>query len=70
MAEIPDAPWIRHAETYGVDDPDPVYCPICGEECETVYADKDGTVFACNNCLTEQDAGDWWQEELERWKPE
>lgn len=70
MEQIPDAPWIRKAEMYGVDDPDPVYCPVCGEECETVYMDRNGTVFACDCCLDQQDAGDWWQEELERWKPE
>ena len=43
MQDLPDAPWIREAEMFGPppydDGPDPV-CPICGEECETIYTDK------------------------------
>lgn len=26
-------------------------CPFCGKECETLYADKDGVTFACDNCV-------------------
>lgn len=26
-------------------------CPFCGQECETLYADKDGVTFACDNCI-------------------
>ena len=71
MEQIPDAPWIREAERFGMPpyDPDPV-CPICGEDCTTVYMDMTGEVFACNWCLKEQDAWDWQQEENERNRPD
>ena len=60
---IPDAPWIRDAEMYGYPDDDPVHCPICGEECDTIFSDKYGNVFACENCLYKQDAWDWRDEQ-------
>ena len=59
---IADAPWIREAEMFGPPDPPPVFCPCCGEECQTIYFDKDGNEFACDNCLQEQSADDWDQE--------
>lgn len=64
MEQIPDAPWIREAETYGVG-ADPVYCPICGEECETIYADLNGEVFGCDQCIMKQDAWEWAEEQRE-----
>ena len=37
-------------------------CPICGEECETVYR-QTGDIIGCNNCISGEDAWDWlWQE--------
>lgn len=33
-------------------------CPICFEECETIYKDIDGNVFACNKCVIIEDAYD------------
>ena len=68
--QIPDAPWIREAEMYGMPSPDPVYCPICGEECETIYKDRYGDVFACNWCLDSMDAGDWAEREKESSRPD
>ena len=62
MEQIPDAPWIRKAETDGVGDP-PVHCPCCEEECTTIYRDQWGNVFACNKCIEEQDAWEWAEEE-------
>ena len=66
MEQIPDAPWIRDAENngWGPSDPDPV-CPVCGEECETIYADMYGNVFACDQCLIEQDAWQWQEDQRE-----
>lgn len=32
MTDLPDAPWIREAETFGLPEAENVYCPICGEE--------------------------------------
>ena len=70
MQQVPDAPYIREAENDGWLTDEPVKCPICGEECETVYLDRYGNVFACEHCLDEQDARDWHNEELERGRPE
>lgn len=70
MEQIPDAPWIRDAEMNGPPEPEPVYCPVCGEECETIFADMYGNVFACNECLVEQDAGEWAEEQREADMPD
>lgn len=34
-------------------------CPICGEETDTLYADKDGEIVGCDNCVHMVDAWDW-----------
>ena len=65
MEQIPDAPWIRDAENNGVGPFDQPICPICGEECETIYADMYGNVFACDQCLIEQDAWQWQEDQRE-----
>lgn len=50
---------------WGVHDyPDPPdytvpICPVCGEETDTLYADKDGEIFWCDNCVKTIDAWDW-----------
>ena len=31
-------------------------CPYCGEECETLYRDRFGVVFGCENCVETLDA--------------
>ena len=62
---IDDAPWIRDAELNGTDDPPPVKCPVCGEECTEIYADMYGNVFACDQCLLTQDADEWAAEQRE-----
>ena len=59
MEHVPDAPWIRDAELNGVPEDPPVKCPICGEECETIYEDKNGEVFGCDKCTKHRDAYDW-----------
>ena len=37
---------------YGPDPPEPdeILCPVCGENCETVYLDA-GAVIGCDNCI-------------------
>ena len=61
MEQIPDAPWIREAERDGMppydEPPDPI-CPVCGEECETIYT-NDGNPVGCNECLTLWEASEW-----------
>lgn len=63
---IPDAPWIREAERYGMppyDDPD-TSCPVCGREhCETIYTDKFGEVVGCDECLTLWEPEEWHEEQ-------
>lgn len=51
-----------------VDFPDPPEqpmprCPVCGEECETVYWDVNNQIVGCDNCLLELDAYEWYEEE-------
>ena len=66
MSGIPDASYIREAEMYGMPPYETVKCPRCGEECETIYADQYGNVFACDKCLMSQDAWEWAEEEKEK----
>ena len=38
-------------------------CPVCGEECETIYTDINSEVCGCENCLNEYDAWDYFDDE-------
>lgn len=62
MAGLPDAPWIRDAEQNGMPSPDPVECPECGGECETIYIDPSGYCCGCDKCLKAKDAVEWLAE--------
>lgn len=33
-------------------------CPVCGKECETIYREEYGEIFACNECVKKQDAAE------------
>lgn len=66
LTNLPDAPWIRDAELNGPPEPDPVYCPVCGEDCSEIYFDKTGNVVGCDYCISKQDAGEWADEEAEK----
>ena len=35
-------------------------CPVCGEECETIYSRYDGEVVGCESCITTMFSTDWW----------
>ena len=52
--DIPDDPIIRKMEMYGTlceeEEREPV-CPICGNECETMYTDLNGEVLGCDCCV-------------------
>lgn len=41
-------------------------CEICGCECETIYKDKHGVVFGCENCIETVDAYDYQDENEDR----
>ena len=38
-------------------------CPVCKEECETVYTDINAEVCGCNNCITVYDAWDYFDDD-------
>ncbi len=60
MEQVPDAPWIRDAELNGMDGPPEIQCPVCGEDCETIYTDINGDPVGCNECITLWEADEWW----------
>ena len=72
MEQIPDAPYIREAEMYGMPpyDPEPK-CPICYRECETLFRQYDGVtrtkgdVLGCEHCITTENAWDFLAEHKE-----
>lgn len=56
LMEVPDAPWIREAETNGMPDAETVYCPVCGaEDPEDFVLDDGGDVIGCDCCLRRVD---------------
>ena len=32
------------------------HCPVCGEECSEIYADRYGDIFGCDECIKKSDA--------------
>ena len=34
------------------------YCPVCGEEVDSVYVDNEGDILGCENCVSIRDAGE------------
>ena len=64
MSNLPDAPWIRDAEDNGIDDEEPVTCPVCGKDCNDIYIDNDfGIVVGCDKCIRKYDAAEWFAEQ-------
>lgn len=59
--DIPDAPWVRKAETVGMPEPDRVpVCPICyAREPERIYINSEGDALGCENCVDWTDAWEW-----------
>lgn len=70
MSQLPDAPWIQRAERFGYETITPVQCPVCGEDCDTVYINRAGDPVGCEHCCREKDSYDWLQDEIERMSPE
>ena len=62
MEQIPDAPWIREAEMYGLPSEEYPDCPVCGKECRTIYLDGSYAI-GCEHCIKEVDAADWLEEQ-------
>lgn len=64
FADIPNHPVIQNMERTGYPDGKaPVYphCPVCGKECGTIYHDREGDIFGCDECIQTTDA--WSTEE-------
>lgn len=59
MTQIPDAPYIREAETFGMPEGDNVYCPICGEENPEYFFVQAGEVLGCSCCISREDPFDY-----------
>lgn len=38
-------------------------CPVCGEECETIYKDIRGDVVGCDCCVESIESWTWVEEE-------
>ena len=55
--QIPDAPWIREAEMYGMPDVEDCCCPVCGAEDpeKFYYARETDEVLGCSECIGESD---------------
>lgn len=54
-----DHPVIENCERTGwPDGKEPTYplCPVCGEECETIYRNRAGEIFGCDGCISTADA--------------
>lgn len=59
MEQVRDHPIIENLERTGYPDgKEPTYprCPICGEECETIYKSKDYEIVGCDCCIRTTDA--------------
>jgi len=58
---IPDAPWIRDAETngYPAGDDAELICPCCGKEAESYYLDNEDNIIGCDECVRCVDAFEW-----------
>ena len=73
-ADIPDAPWIRMAETYGapyIGESNPpeyhvIKCPVCGAEEPTWLFEVDGDVIGCTECVRKVDPEDWYSDRQRR----
>lgn len=65
MCSLPDHPVIRHMERYGRPDGRcefvPV-CPLCNQECDTIYLSYDGDVAGCDCCIQRKSAWSYMQE--------
>lgn len=36
---------------YRLGEPKWPHCPVCGKECEEIYTNDDGEIFACDECV-------------------
>lgn len=53
--EHPDITRVNKFGTLSTEEEKPVFCPICGEECESFYK-LDGDIVGCDMCVENVDA--------------
>lgn len=60
MMQLPDDPIVmnmmRTGHPDGKEEPQPI-CPVCGEECDTLFL-NDGQIVGCENCVETRSAWD------------
>ena len=59
MQDIPDAPWIREAERFGMPESEALICPCCGKEAENFFLDSNDDIIGCDECIRMVDAFEW-----------
>ena len=70
--QIPDAPWIREAEMYGVPESDGSVCPVCGAwnpDRFSVTHDTD-EVLGCSDCVDSVDPYEFLADHREEGGPD
>lgn len=58
QCSVPDHPVIQNLQRTGYPDgKEPAYprCPVCGEECESIFADREGAFVGCDMCVVQKD---------------
>jgi hypothetical protein len=53
--EHPDITMMNRYGTLNLKEEKPVFCPVCGEECDTLFK-RDGETVGCEMCIEEVDA--------------
>lgn len=65
MYSLPDEPSIANALRTGYpDDEKTPICPVCGEECETIFKDRYGQIVGCSECIEQFDPWELYEEGL------
>lgn len=67
MNDITDAPYIRDAELYGMDDGPEIEwkCPVCGADCPDDLYIQNGEVIGCSECIRCKDGAEWAADHME-----
>lgn len=67
MADIKDAPYIRDAELFGMDDVVELEwrCPVCGADHPDDLYIQDGEVIGCSECVRCKDGEEWAVDNME-----
>ena len=65
--QIPDAPYIRDAELFGMYDGPEVtpVCPVCGALGPDDFYEQDGEIIGCSECVKCKDAYEWVADHME-----